>query len=94
MIPDDEAREVLATPEAQTVLKALADALSASTEEFTGALFKSLVKQVGKETGQKGKALFFPVRAALTGSVHGPDLAGIAELKGKDEVLEALADTR
>ncbi len=93
-VVDDEAREVLATPEAHTVLKALADALNASAEEFTGALFKSLVKQVGKETGQKGKALFFPVRAALTGSVHGPDLAGIAELKGKDGVLEVLADTR
>ena len=71
-------------------MKALADALGASTEEFTGPLFKSLVKQAGKETGQKGKALFFPVRAALTGSVHGPDLAGIAELRGKDEVMRML----
>jgi nondiscriminating glutamyl-tRNA synthetase len=90
---DDEALQILDMPEAQAVLKALAGTLDASTEEFTGQLFKTLVKQAGKETGQKGKALFFPVRAALTGSVHGPDLAGIAELKGKEEVIRTLVGT-
>jgi nondiscriminating glutamyl-tRNA synthetase len=49
---------------------------------------------VGKKMGLKGKALFFPVRAALTGAVHGPDLAGFAELRGREGVLALLDRAR
>jgi nondiscriminating glutamyl-tRNA synthetase len=90
LVFDDEARAVLETPEARQVLDALRAMLEASSEELTAEQFKAMVKQAGKQTGQKGKALFFPVRAALTGAVHGPDLAGIAELKGRDVVLGLL----
>jgi glutamyl/glutaminyl-tRNA synthetase len=44
--------------------------------------------------GRKGKALYFPIRAALTGAVHGPDLAGLAELKGREAVLGLLERAR
>jgi glutamyl-tRNA synthetase len=91
LVFEDEALAVLETPEAREVLDALRTALETSSEELTAEQFKSLVKQTGKQTGQKGKALFFPVRAALTGAVHGPDLAGIAELKGREVVLGLLS---
>jgi len=91
LVFDREAAAVLATREAGEVIDALRSALEASSEVLTAAHFKALVKEVGNQTGQKGKALFFPVRAALTGAVHGPDLAGIAELKGKAAVLELLS---
>ena len=36
--------------------------------------FREAAKQVQKETGQKGKDLFHPIRVAVTGAVSGPEL--------------------
>ncbi|MBP2680818.1 MAG: GlnS [Candidatus Krumholzibacteriota bacterium] len=91
---DDEARSVLRSPGASPVIGALERGLRASTGTLTAAGFKSLVDDAGKVTGEKGKALYFPIRAALTGAVHGPDLAGLAELKGRDAVLGLLERAR
>ncbi len=41
-------------------------------------------------TGRKGKALFLPLRQALTGRDHGPDMAALLPLIGKDPALERL----
>jgi len=43
------------------------------------------------ETGRKGKALFQPLRLALTGRDHGPEMAGLLPLIGRDAALERLA---
>jgi glutamyl-tRNA synthetase len=50
--------------------------------ELTGALKEA--------TGRKGKALFLPLRQALTGRDHGPDMAALLPLIGKDAALERL----
>jgi glutamyl-tRNA synthetase len=45
-----------------------------------------------KETlGVKGKALFMPLRLALTGQSHGPEMAILLPLIGREKVLERLA---
>ena len=31
-----------------------------------------------------------PLRAAVTGSLHGPDLSRVMEIRGKDSVLESI----
>lgn len=41
-------------------------------------------------TGRKGKALFLPLRQALTGMDHGPDMKALLPLIGKDEALRRL----
>lgn len=41
----------------------------------SGIGFKELADQVKEVTGQKGKDLFMPLRIALTGHNHGPELA-------------------
>ncbi len=41
-------------------------------------------------TGRKGKALFLPLRLALTGMDHGPDMAALLPLIGKDLALARL----
>ena len=41
-------------------------------------------------TGRKGKALFLPLRLALTGEDHGPDLKALLPLMGRARVLERL----
>jgi nondiscriminating glutamyl-tRNA synthetase len=65
--------------------KKLADVKKADRETF-----KILLNQVKEETGKKGKNLFMPVRIALTGQTHGPDLAAIFEIIGKAESLNRL----
>ena len=46
---------------------------------------KAAIKETGKETGVKGKGLFMPLRVALTGLSHGPDLAAILILRGRED---------
>ncbi len=50
--------------------------------DWTGAL--------KADTGRKGKALFMPLRLALTGQAHGPELAPLLPLIGRDTVLARL----
>lgn len=42
------------------------------------------------ETGRKGKALFLPLRQALTGLDHGPDMASLLPLIGRESALARL----
>jgi nondiscriminating glutamyl-tRNA synthetase len=58
--------------------------------EFNGDNFLQAVKEVGKTAGVKGKALYHPLRLALTGREDGPELVKIAPLLGKAEVLKRL----
>lgn len=51
---------------------------------------KDILKVVQKETGIKGKSLFMPVRAALSGSLHGVDMVYLLGLLGKEKVISRL----
>ncbi len=59
--------------------------------DFTGENFMNAVKEVGKQTGLKGKALYHPLRLALTGREDGPELVKVAPLLGKDKVIERIS---
>ena len=48
------------------------------------------IKEVQKETGIKGKQLFMPIRVAVTGQMHGPELPNTIEVLGKEKVLSRL----
>ncbi|MFV3075707.1 glutamate--tRNA ligase [Niveispirillum fermenti] len=48
-------------------------------------------KAVSAATGAKGKALFLPLRRALTARDHGPELKTLLPLIGRDRVLARLA---
>jgi len=87
---EDDAKRALVEPDAARVLRALGDALAA-LETFDAASFKSALQQVGASAGVKGKSLFQPVRAALTGRTHGPELPVLAELIGQQPCIERLA---
>lgn len=43
-----------------------------------------------EQTGRKGKMLFMPLRLALTGLEHGPELKGLLPLMGREKVLARL----
>lgn len=63
-------------------------------KEITRDLFKMQIKDIQKETGIKGKDLFQPIRYALTGEEHGPELGLIAYVLGKEEVLTRIKKYR
>ncbi len=90
-IQEAEAREVLAESQVPAVLTALRGMVEACPE-LTGVEAKAMLKKVGKEVGVKGKQIFIPVRAALTGSTHGPDLNQVMAILGRDKVARRLAD--
>ncbi len=50
----------------------------------------SLVKKAISELGIKGKNFYFPIRLALFGKCHGPDLPIIFGILGRDEVTKRL----
>jgi glutamyl-tRNA synthetase len=50
----------------------------------------ALTEALKAETGRRGKALFLPLRLALTGRAHGPDMALLLPLIGRDRALARL----
>jgi glutamyl-tRNA synthetase len=52
--------------------------------------WKQLTDQVKAATGQKGRALFHPLRAAITGRDSGPEMAGMLVRIGKERVVRRL----
>lgn len=92
---NDEAREILASESSRKVVKSLIGMLQSRLNEndafvLTGEEFKAILKQVSAETGEKGKNLFMPVRIAISGEMHGPDLAATAEIIGAKLMLKRL----
>lgn len=58
--------------------------------ETLGSDIKAIANEVKNLTGAKGKALFMPLRIALTGQSHGPDFAAISQLLNKEQIIERL----
>ncbi|MEH7108929.1 glutamate--tRNA ligase [Bacillus sp. JJ1764] len=86
---EEEAKEVLAGEQVPEVLKAFSLELD-QLETFQAEGIKAAMKAVQKSTGQKGKNLFMPIRAAVTGQTHGPDLPQSIELLGRTKVQQRI----
>ncbi len=86
---NDEQTAIVKAETSIQVFNALAAKIEAMLE-ITADNFKPVLSEVQKETGVKGKNLFLPVRLALTGEEHGPELGMIAYVLGKEEVLKRL----
>jgi len=55
--------------------------------------WKSWAEAVKGTTGRKGRSLFMPLRAALTGALHGPEMSAVLDYIGRRGVEERLQDT-
>ncbi|KMY48195.1 glutamate--tRNA ligase [Peribacillus loiseleuriae] len=84
---EEEAKEVLAEEQVPEVMQAFLQELD-TLETFTADEIKKAIKAVQKSTGQKGKKLFMPIRAAVTGQTHGPDLPKAIALLGKEKIKQ------
>ncbi len=71
----------------------LKDALRLLPEEpWDNTVWKRWIDVLKAETGRKGKALFLPLRLALTGEDAGPELAALLPLMGRARVEQRLKD--
>lgn len=88
---DEETLEMLKLETTPEVLKTFKAAVE-TAETIDEAFAKSIMKEIQKATGVKGKNLFMPVRAAISGQLHGPDLTLIIEALGKKRLIQRLEE--
>lgn len=90
--PDEEAREILQVPTVPSVLELFMKKVE-EADTLDSPTAKNILKEITKELGLKGKDVFMPVRIALTGQMHGPDLDRIINLLGKGNIKARLEKT-
>ena len=88
---EPDAAAALAGEKPREVCEALADVL-ASVAEWRAETLKSAVQSTGQRLGVRGRDLFQPVRAALTGRTHGPELPSIMEALGRERAVSRLRE--
>lgn len=74
--------------EAAGFLRLAADTLEA--QQWGDNPWGALTAALKEATGRKGKALFLPLRQALTARDHGPDMAALLPLIGRDTAVARL----
>jgi nondiscriminating glutamyl-tRNA synthetase len=85
------AAAALESAPARVLCGELAAALE-SLAEWSEEGVKSTIRSTGARLGVKGRDLFQPARAALTGRAHGPELPLVASLLGRSRCVSRLRD--
>lgn len=88
IMSEDGSKAVIAS--LKRILEERFSSESGAGAPLSGDEFKALCKQVGAETAQKGKGLFMPIRIAISGEMHGPDLASTAKILGTELIIKRL----
>jgi nondiscriminating glutamyl-tRNA synthetase len=83
-IVDPEARMITRKDSSRRIFWSFLRGLD-TIEELDANLFRKMMMTVQNETGIMGKDLWVPIRIALTGKLHGPELPHIAEILGKEK---------
>ncbi|MFZ5645648.1 MAG: glutamate--tRNA ligase [Bacillota bacterium] len=86
---DDEARASLAEDHVPAVLNLLKDKLLAAPVVDEESV-KGMLKGLGKELGLPGKKVFIPLRVAITGRTHGPELYQVISVLGSERTIKRL----
>jgi glutamyl-tRNA synthetase len=87
---DGGRRELAAEPDSPLELLRTVRGRLAGLPAWTSGATDGAVREVGKELGRKGPALFHPVRLALCGGRSGPDLGKVLVALGRDRALGLL----
>ena len=82
--------DVGAVPPAEDAAFLAAAAIVAAEIDWAADPWHALTGRLKAETGRKGRALFHPLRLALTGQDSGPDMAALLPLIGRDRALARL----
>ena len=73
-VASPQIREEVQGQPARQVIDTLADELASSPRLVDKQTFRAVADRVKQKTGQKGRALFHPIRVALTAAGDGPEL--------------------
>jgi len=84
-----EAKQILEKENAAQVVKVFAEYLKNAAGN-PQEIYLAAIKYTKEKTRAKGKELFMPIRAAITGKVHGPELDKVFAVLGKDVALRRL----
>ena len=60
-------------------------------DPWDGDIWKTWTSSLKAETNRKGKGLFMPLRKALTGKEHGPDMGALLPLIGREKTIHRLS---
>ncbi len=85
---NEEAAAMISTEKSVQLFAALAEEFANC--EWVREGYNAGIKAAGKAVGAKGKELFMPIRVKITGTCHGPDLVGILDVLGREEVIKRL----
>lgn len=89
---NDKAAAVLEEEQVPSVVEHFANKINAaSVLEEDGV--KKMLKDTSKELKLGGRKVFMPLRVALTGQTHGPELHDIIPILGKEKVLARMRQT-
>jgi nondiscriminating glutamyl-tRNA synthetase len=84
-----EAKQILEKESESQVVKTFGEYLKTAAGN-PQEIYLAAIKYTKEKTGVKGKDLFMPIRAALTGKVHGPELDKVFAILGKDTFLKRM----
>jgi glutamyl/glutaminyl-tRNA synthetase len=87
---EEEARKILEREDSKKIIQKFYSAIQSENRSFTEEVFSKIFSQIMKETGIKGKNLFLPLRAALTGRIQGPEIYYLIPVIGKERTLKRL----
>ncbi len=91
-VDDPEMPEVLADESVPAVTDLFREKLSAA-ETIAFQTVKGIFKAIGKELKVGGKKGFMPLRIVTTGQMHGPDLAKLIPVIGRERILARMEQT-
>ncbi len=92
VIEDEETKVILLDEEIPAVIALFKEKLNA-LEEVNAANIKPILKAITKELKVGGKKVFMPIRVAMTGQMHGPDLVRLIEVLGRERVIDRIDKT-
>jgi len=88
----DEAKAVLEEEQVSQVIEVLRTKL-AEMDIIEPSTVKKALKAITKETKLGGRKVYMPIRVALTGKMHGPELYYLIPVLGKELIEKRLANT-
>ena len=92
---DEESKVLLKAPQAKVVVECFEHELTQwKGESMSPDILKGMINSIKEKSGAKGKALFQPLRAAVTGKLSGPELDQVIQNIGKEGCLARIAKTK
>ncbi len=91
-LENEEAKAVLFDEDIPKVMEAFCGKME-TLENVDAISVQAVLKSITKELKVGGKKVFMPVRVALTGKMHGPELINIIPIIGKERTLARIKAT-